>query len=92
MTLKILWDSDGHSTVIRLIGRIESEHLAELRTQMAGCDARVVVDLDEVTLVDKDVVRFFNACETSRITLVRCPPYIREWMARERTDDADTRS
>jgi hypothetical protein len=86
MTLKILRESDGHATVIRLIGRIQSEHLDELRAQMADCGSHVAWDLNEVMLVDADVVRFFNACESQNITLLHCQPFIREWMARERTD------
>jgi hypothetical protein len=86
MTLKILRQRDGHATVIRLIGRIQSEHLDELRAQMGDCDSHVSWDLNEVTLVDTGVVRFFNACESRNIGLLHCPPYIREWMARERAD------
>jgi anti-anti-sigma regulatory factor len=85
MTLRIVRESDGRATVIRLIGRIQSEHLDELRAQLANRSAHVVWDLNEVTLVDAGVVRFFNACESQNIGLLHCPPYIREWMARERT-------
>jgi anti-anti-sigma regulatory factor len=83
MTLRIVRNSDGHTTVIRLIGRVQAEHLDELRAQMADNGPRVVLDLNEVLLVDVDVVRFFNACASERIALLDCPLYIREWMARE---------
>ena len=43
----------------------------------------VVLDLDEVTLVDVDVVRFLNVCEAAGSTILHGPPYIREWMRRE---------
>jgi hypothetical protein len=36
-----------------------------------------------VTLVDVDVVRFLNRCETQGVRLVNCSPYILEWMNRE---------
>jgi hypothetical protein len=45
--------------------------------------SRAVLQLDEVTLVDVDVVRFLNRSELEGIVLVNCPPYIREWMSRE---------
>jgi anti-anti-sigma regulatory factor len=83
MTLRIVRNSDGYTTVIRLIGRIQSEHLDELRAQMADNGPHVVLDLDEVNLVDVDVVHFLNACAARRIALLSCPLYIREWMARE---------
>jgi len=41
------------------------------------------LDLDEVTLVDVEVVRFLGGCEAKGMTLLHCPPYIREWIARE---------
>ena len=39
--------------------------------------------MDEVMLVDVEVVRFLNKCETEGVRLVNCSPYIREWMSRE---------
>jgi hypothetical protein len=42
------------------------------------------LDLDEVTLVDLDVVRFLSACEEKGVELLNCSPYIREWMRQER--------
>jgi hypothetical protein len=43
----------------------------------------VALDLEEVTLVDIDVVRFFSICESQGIELQHCAPYIREWILRE---------
>ncbi len=37
-----------------------------------------VLQLDEVTLVHVDVVRFLNRCETEGVRLVTCSPSIRE--------------
>jgi len=45
--------------------------------------AGTVLDLDEVTLVDVDVVRFLKACEAAGVEVVHCSRYIREWMPRE---------
>jgi len=41
------------------------------------------LDLEGVTLVDIEVVRFLNACEKIGVELLHCWPYIREWMIRE---------
>ena len=84
--LKIERKSDGRTTIICLIGRIQSEHLDELRAQMNDNSERMILDLDEVTLVDADVVRFLSAREEAGIALVRCPLYVREWILRERVD------
>jgi anti-anti-sigma regulatory factor len=83
MTFKIEKGSDRKSTTIRLIGRIQSEHLDELKAQITGIGPRIVLDLDEVTLVDLDVVRFLSACEEKGVELLNCSPYIREWILRE---------
>ena len=45
---------------------------------------RVDLDLQELDLVDVEGFRFLNACEAEGISVLRCSPYIREWMLRER--------
>jgi hypothetical protein len=40
-------------------------------------------DLQEVTLVDVEVVRFLGMCEAKGVELAHCSPYIREWIFRE---------
>jgi len=62
---------------------MQAEHLAELKAQMQGSGPGIVLDLDEVTLVDVEVVRFLGGCEAEGGTVL-CAPYIREWMLRER--------
>jgi hypothetical protein len=42
-----------------------------------------VLQLDQITLVDVDVVRFLNRCKLLGIMLVNCSLYIREWMSKE---------
>ena len=56
MTLRIATASDGQTTTLRLIGRIEA-YLGELRARVRNFRPRLVLDLNEVTLVD--VVRVF---------------------------------
>lgn len=52
-----------------------------------GC-ARKIMDLGEVTLVDVGVVRFLISCEDEGVELLQCPPYVHEWMLRERAEEA----
>jgi len=85
--LRIERDSDGETTIIRLIGRIQAEHLDELKTQVSGNGPNLIVNLEDVTLVDVQVVRFFGACQQGGIELRKCPPYIREWILRERSEN-----
>jgi len=43
----------------------------------------IVLDLEEVTLVDLDIVQFLARCEARGMELLHCSPYIREWICRE---------
>ena len=84
MTLKIEKYWDGNRTIIRLIGRMQAEHLEELEKQIRESGPAITLDLEEVTLVDVEVVRFLGTCETRGTTLHNCSPYIREWIGKER--------
>ena len=84
MTLKIDRYSEGASTKIRLIGRIQAEHLAELEKQVRESESKIVLDLEEVNLVDVEAVRFLGMCEAQGVTLLNCSPYIRDWIGKER--------
>jgi hypothetical protein len=86
--LRIEKHSDGCVSRLRLSGRIQSDHIACIRSAMNDGCARQVLDLSEVTLVDIEVVRFLIRCEDQGIELVQCPPYVREWMLRERAEEA----
>lgn len=70
--------------MIRLSGHFQSEHIDELKRQIAETGPSFVLDLKEVTLVDVDVVRFLRLCEAGGVKIVHCSQYIREWMTRER--------
>jgi hypothetical protein len=83
VTLKIEKIVDKRRTTVRLIGRVRAEDLVELTRQLEGVGPAVVLQMDEVTLVDVDVVRFLKGCEAQGVQLVHCAPYIREWMSRE---------
>ena len=84
MTLKIDKYSDGNGTTIRLIGRMQAEHLQELEKQIRESGPAITLDLEEVTLVDVEIVRFLGACEARGATLLNCSPYIRDWIGKER--------
>jgi len=71
--------------VLTLIGRLGADNVSELSALLAAEPAgrAVVLDLKDVVLVDRDIVRFLWAREHDGIVLRNCPPYIREWIARE---------
>ncbi len=69
---------------IRLSGELRSEHLDQVKAEIECCASPVVLDLEEVDLVDIEAVRFINASEAAGVSILRCSPYIREWMLQER--------
>src|SRR5882672_9780866 len=83
MTLRIERFPEGETTTIRLIGRIRADHLAELEAQIEASANALVLDLKEVNLVDVEVVRFLGRCLTEGNRLVKCSPYINNWIAQE---------
>lgn len=89
MTLKIDQIFGEGKTRIRLSGQLRSEHLGQLKTEIARHRSRVALDLEEVELVDLDGVRFLNECESAGISILHCSPYIGEWMAQERNRPKD---
>ena len=66
MTIKFEKETRRLKTMIHLSGRLQSKHLEELKTQIDGTRSRIALDLNEVTLVDVEIVRFLNACEKKR--------------------------
>ena len=90
MVLRIETVSDRQLTILRLSGRLQSEHVEQLKAQIEGSTGRVVLDLEEVKLVDRDTVCFLADCEANGIELSQCSPYIRDWIARERVGRGDS--
>ena len=86
MTFRIETTARGELTVFVLSGRIEKQAVAELRrlfelqTKYRG----IVLDLKDVSMVDRDALHFFAAREADGVKLENCAAYIREWMEREK--------
>ena len=85
MTLRIERIFGARETRIRLSGQLRFEHVSQVRSQVEDTEQPAVLDLEEVDLVDIDGVRFLNECESAGISVLRCSPYVREWMQRERS-------
>jgi anti-anti-sigma regulatory factor len=83
--LKITRVKNPGTITLIVSGRIDAAQLADFRRLVESEHASdVVLDLNEVSLVDVDVVRFLLQCETQGMRLAGCPAYIREWMVREK--------
>jgi len=74
MTCKIARHADGHRTTLRLIGHLQAECLEALQAHMESNGPRTGLGLDEMTLVEVEVVRFFGVCEAAGIAVLHCSP------------------
>jgi anti-anti-sigma regulatory factor len=84
--LRIQRSANGEAAVFTLSGQMDEESIAELET-LINSEAngrRIVLDLKDLTLVNEDAITFLERCESNSITLENCPPYIREWIKRQR--------
>jgi hypothetical protein len=86
MAFRIETAARGRFTVYILSGRIEKQAIVELR-RLFECQTdyrRIILDLKDVGVIDRDVMHFFARCEADGVKLENCPAYVREWMERER--------
>ena len=74
---KVLYTGQAHTTSGR-----NGASKTQSNDQKAGWHGPL--DLEEVTLVDAEIVRFLGTCEARRATLLNCSPYIRDWIGKER--------
>jgi hypothetical protein len=88
MTFKIDKTARGEFTIFVLSGRIEGEQIPAL-TQLLKLGTnrqRIVFDLRDIKVVDRNVVVFLVHCEEDGIKLENAPAYVREWMEREKVE------
>lgn len=79
--LRIQERSDGENSVtFSLSGRIEAQHVDELRRMIEAERRKISLDLEEVKLVDSDAVEFLSSCDGRGIELRNCPPYVHQWI------------
>jgi hypothetical protein len=84
--LKIRRLANGKVVYI-LSGRMDAEQAAELDKLLRDEPGRlqIVVDMKDLTLVDREAVQFLERCEVDGIELRNSPAYIRVWIDKERS-------
>jgi hypothetical protein len=85
MAFRIETLADEHSTTVRLIGQCREEHLPDLAAEIRTGGSRIVLDLEEITLVDIDAIRFLRDRQAEGVVLINCSSYITMWIAKERS-------
>jgi anti-anti-sigma regulatory factor len=84
--LKIQRTADRAAIVLTVSGRLDVENISELCGSLDAIPggAAVVLDLADLVLADRDVVRLLRTLEArERIVLRNCPAYVRIWMGAE---------
>lgn len=91
MVLRIEPAPNGSPTLLKLVGRIASPDVQQLKALIAEMPDPVALDLQEVDLVDLDAVRYLAAVERGGLELRNLPPYVRAWvrLETERLDDSE---
>ena len=67
-------------------GRLTGEHVEMLRGVLEQESGGFAIDLKNVLLADREAVRLLALSEANGTELRNCPPYIREWVTRERAE------
>ena len=82
--LKVTRAANGE-VVLKLIGQMDAKDIGEVEMLISqeASGRRLVLDLKDLTLVDRDAVSFLRRCEAKSIQLKNCPAYIREWISGE---------
>ena len=76
---------DDDSVIFSICGRVTVEDLDVLRDALARETRPVAAfDLKNVLLLDRNAVKFMLVAEGNGVELRNCPPYVREWIAREK--------
>jgi anti-anti-sigma regulatory factor len=72
--------------VFTLSGRMDEEDIAALETliRSEGDGRRIVLDLNDLTLIGRDAISFLERWEAKGIALENCADYVREWITRQR--------
>lgn len=78
------------SVTLLLNGKFSEDAIPELEQSIAdarGAHQRILIDLSEVTLVDRKAVQYISDQAGGDIKLVNCPIYLRRWI-KEVSDEA----
>ena len=77
--------SENGVTTLKVSGRIGVDDLTQLQEIVSRePDRGLALDLRELKLIDSYGVQFLIRCEARGIRVANCPPYIREWMSRQK--------
>jgi anti-anti-sigma regulatory factor len=74
------------AVTVKLMGKVCAASLGALRRRVDRARrsrGSVVIDLGEVTLIDRPALEFLAAMNGAGVQLVNCPVYIEPWLRKE---------
>lgn len=84
--------SASNSVTLAVSGKVNAGSLAEIGRMIETgqrSQKQVVLDLSEVTLLDRAAARFFGESLRQGVEVVNCPLYIRHWISPEITHEPE---
>jgi hypothetical protein len=89
MTFKIERLVGGENEIaLRVCGRMQIECVNTLKQLIEEENAKIVLDLSEVMIADRDAAMFLAVCRLKGIELRNCPAFLREWITKEQVNIA----
>jgi anti-anti-sigma regulatory factor len=74
----------GGTIVFAISGDMDNDHTERLRELLDNeKHIRILLDLKDVTLVDRAAVQSLARFEAAGIRIVNCPDYVRSWIVAE---------
>lgn len=86
MAMPATISNPSSAAILTLAGKVCSASLGALRRRVDRARRMrcgVVIDLAEVTLIDRPSLEFLAALNVSGVQLVNCPAYIEPWLKKE---------
>jgi hypothetical protein len=75
--------SEDNVIVLHVSGRVDLECVNTTKELIEAENAKIVLDLSEVTLAGRDAAAFLAVCEHKGIELSKCPAFLRGWVDSE---------
>ena len=87
MTYRIHRITRQGAIVFVLSGVLDTAHAERLQELLAAeTNERLVLDLKDVTRVDRIAVRYLARVQAAGADIINCPDYVRSWIAGESGD------
>ncbi len=85
MAFRIQTSVNEETVTFIVSGRLDVDGIGELKRMLEEYREgdSLALDLEELGLVDRFVIRSLTAFERAGVRLVNCPPYVRDWILRD---------